>query len=73
MAKLSEEFRAGAESAKIRTYGNALTRALQVGGAIAAALFTPVVWWVRILIFLGTMFIIGVVVQYREIRRIDRG
>ena len=70
---LGDEFRAGAESAKIRTHGNALVRAVQVGGAIAVALFTPVVWWGKLLIFLGVMFLIGVVVQYREIRRIDRG
>ena len=44
-------------------------RAIQVGSALAAALFSPVAWWLKILIFLGIMFVIGFIVQYREINR----
>ena len=69
MAGLGDEFRAGEERAKLRTHGSALFRAVQVGVAVALALFSPVPWWAKILIFLGVMFLIGFVVQYREIRR----
>jgi len=66
------EFHAGMESARIRSYKSALLRALQIGCGLAAAWLSPVAWWGRIMIFLGVMFLIGVVVQYREIHHIDQ-
>ena len=66
------EFQAGLESSRIRTVKDARIRGIQLSVAVLGAIFWPGRWWAKILAFLGIMFVIGVVVQYREIRRIDR-
>lgn len=69
---LKREFQTGAESARIRSRRAALLRALQVGIPGGIALGTPTAWWKKILIFLVLMFLVGFVVQFREIRRARR-
>lgn len=63
ITRLKSEFRAGQESAKITSFGDAQLRAVLVGSAIGVPLFLPVpiVW--KVLIFFLLMLVIGVVVQ----------
>jgi hypothetical protein len=70
--EVEEEFRDGMESARIRGHRGGIFRALQVGVAVVAAWLSPVPWWAKLVIFAAAMFIIGVVIQYREIARIHR-
>ena len=63
MGRVHDEFRAGQESAKIASPGDALLRAVLVGAAAAVAAFSPVPIWAKVLIFFLAMFVVGVVVQ----------
>jgi len=63
MSQITDSFREGQESAKIKSRGDAILRAFLISLAIVAAWFSPVPIWAKFLIFLAIMFVIGIVVQ----------
>jgi len=63
MGKWADEFREGQDSAKLKSGGDAILRALMAGIAIVAAWFAPFPMWAKVLLFFAVMFIIGIVVQ----------
>ncbi len=63
MGKTGDEFRAGRESARIKSRRDAVLRAILVGIAVVIAWIAPVSPDMKVLVFLGVMFVIGVVVQ----------
>lgn len=69
MAEYRKQFNTAQDDARIRSTRDALVRAVQVGAALGIAIGVPAPWWVRILLFLGVMFVIGVIVQFRKIHR----
>jgi hypothetical protein len=46
---------------KIRGFGDALMRALVVGGALVVAVNAPYQWYWRILIFFAVLFLVGLI------------
>jgi cytochrome c-type biogenesis protein CcmH/NrfG len=63
MGRWADEFRAGRESARIKSYGDAVRRAILVGVAGVIAWASPVSLGVKVLVFIGVMLVIGVVVR----------
>lgn len=61
--RLEDDFKAGLETAKIGSLREALVRAVLVGTAAVVAVFSPVPFWRKTLIFFFTMFLIGAAVQ----------
>jgi uncharacterized membrane protein len=57
----AEAFRRGHDDARIKSYRDALLRAVLVGAALAVSLFSPVAWYWKVVIFLAFMFVIGVI------------
>jgi hypothetical protein len=62
MGKLNDWYRAGLRSAKIKSHKDAFIRALQFWFSVWLAASFEVAWWLKVLIFLAVMFVIGVVV-----------
>jgi hypothetical protein len=56
-----EAFQRGQKDARIKGHGSAILRAIVVGTALAAAWFSPVQWYWKIVIFLAIMFVIGLI------------
>ena len=68
-ATFRQALRQGEESAKIRSHGDAILRAMLVAAALVVAWISPVGWYWKIAIFIASMFVIGVVVQAFALRR----
>ena len=58
----AEAFRRGQDDARIKSYRDALLRAVLVGTALAVSLFSPVAWYWKVVIFLAFMFVFGVII-----------
>jgi hypothetical protein len=69
VGQFSDELEAGKQSAKIKSYGDAILRAILVGIALMVALLSSVAIWAKVLIFLAAMFAIGILVQLAQRRR----
>jgi hypothetical protein len=68
-AGIGSEFRDAMRGARIRKRKDAMVRAFQIGIVLGIAVACPFAWWVRGLIFVAGMFLVGLVVQYATIRR----
>jgi hypothetical protein len=68
-ATLAEAFRIGQDDARIKSYRDALLRAILVGTALAVSLFSPVAWYWKVAIFLAFMFAFGVIIAVLHRRR----
>jgi len=63
------EFDAGYRYAKFKSRWDAIGRAFMYGTIIAIAIFYQTAWWKRVIGALLAFWLVGVVVQYRAIRR----
>ena len=68
---MSEDFRAGYQDAKFKSRWDAIARALVHGTILAVAIFYPAAVWKRIVGALLAFFIVGLIIQFRAIRRSD--
>jgi hypothetical protein len=67
--QVKEQFQVGYQDAKFKSHKDALLRALIHGSIIGIAIFYPAAWWKRIVGALVAFFVVGLVGQFRAIRR----
>jgi hypothetical protein len=67
--RVRDELKAGHSDAKFKSHGDAIRRALVHGSIIGVAVFYPAAIWKRVVGALVAFFLVGVISQYRAIRR----
>ena len=66
---LREAFDAGRSDAILRSPRAAITHGFIKGAIVAVAMFYPAAWWKRVLGALVAFFVLGLIVQFRAMRR----
>lgn len=67
--KTSEQFEAGRSDAKFKSRRDAIQRAVIHGIILAVAIFYPAAVWKRVVGAILAFFLVGLIVQFRAVRR----